>query len=108
MTESIILLHEKTMDLVNRLETVEYMEWTALVELRDQTLLEVKQSSGPSEDEKQLLRQIGEFDSVIVARMLALKGEASRGLQNIAQSRQQRKMYQYAYTPGSFFFDKRK
>ena len=108
MTALVQGLYEKTTELVKRLEVAEYEEFTALVELREEALHELQRRKGLSEEEKRMLRQIGEFDTAIVARMDELKQEAAQGSRRMAQSRHQQKMYQAAYTAESFFFDKRK
>ncbi|MFD1953956.1 hypothetical protein ACFSL6_07105 [Paenibacillus thailandensis] len=108
METSIRMLLEKTTELVNRIDTTEYQEWSSLVELRESVLAEAMNKPGLSEEEKQLLRQIGEFDSVVTARMITLKQEAQSGLQKIRNTRMQKKAYQIDYTPDSFFYDIKK
>ncbi|MCF2944120.1 hypothetical protein [Paenibacillus tarimensis] len=92
---------------MEQLDTAPYEEFTELVVLRDNVLQELQQKPDMSEDEKHMLRQIGEFDSVILNRMLELKEEAAQAIQKLSKTRVQKKAYQDSYTPGSFFFDRK-
>lgn len=100
-------LYETTAELVSRINEVSYEELTDLVELREQVVHELMPPSERTEDEKQLLHRLGEFDADILARMTHLREEAQNGIRKISQTRVHRKVYQPGVTAGSFFFDKK-
>ncbi|RIX47305.1 hypothetical protein D3P08_25110 [Paenibacillus nanensis] len=105
MSITIAKLYDETLEYVKRLDSTTYEESILLVDLRDMVLNELKKDIVLTEDERKMLRQIGEFDKAILARFTELKDEASNAMQKINVTRMQKQKYEQAYAPQSYFVD---
>jgi hypothetical protein len=97
--------------MVNRLDEADYEELEAFVEKREALMEQIR----TQEEQKPFLAnhservsRILEHDHAIKGRMLALKLEASDALARMDQGKKQKSAYEAAYSPDSYFFDKRK
>ena len=104
-------LERLTLAMVNRLDEADYEELEAFVEKRESHMEQI----AAQEEQKPFLaryseqvRRILEHDHAIKGRMLALKLEASEALSRMDKGKKQKSAYEAAYSPDSYFFDKRK
>lgn len=83
-----------------------YEAFVALTDLR-QTLVDEVQSRGAlSESETKLLRELAQYDEMILSRMLALKQEAELGMNRMNASKKQMNAYGHMGLGESIMFDK--
>ncbi|SFF38549.1 hypothetical protein SAMN04487969_14328 [Paenibacillus algorifonticola] len=107
MENVIFELYVKTKQLVEHLDHSESDELLALIELREDVINQLESGILVSEEQKQLLREIGEFDEVLLTKMHFFKDEASQGLNKINNNRLQKQVYEQAYASESYFIDRR-
>lgn len=99
-------LYELTLNIVTDLQSISYEKLEQLVELREEVLSALSQSSVTITDEdKSYIHAIGTYDIQIVGRMVALRDEASEGLTKLENKRKQRSSYDAQYEGGSYFID---
>ncbi|GGG84499.1 hypothetical protein [Paenibacillus radicis (ex Gao et al. 2016)] len=103
---SIEALHTATLYFIEQIERISYEDAVQLTDLREEVLNEIGNRS-ISADEKQLLHQIGEFDEIIVAKMVEFKDQASQEIQTIAKTRMHKKKYENPYNFEGVFVDQK-
>jgi len=84
----------------------DYEVYVELTELRQVLAEEVQKRSVISEDERQLLKSITQYDDIILGHMQSLKDEAASGIQRINGSRKLKEGYGYTASHESIMFDK--
>ncbi|ANY66969.1 hypothetical protein BBD42_11180 [Paenibacillus sp. BIHB 4019] len=107
MEDIIFELYVKTKQVVEQLDHAESDDLLALIELRENVINQLETGLIVSEEQKQLLRDIGGFDEVLLAKMQLLKDEASQGLNKLNNNRLQKQVYEQAYASESYFIDRR-
>lgn len=86
-----------------------YEEYEELVELRQCLVNQVAEGGHPlSEEQREYIRQILSYDTVILERMDAYKLEAEEGLLAIEAAKRQRRVYEAPSFDEGFLFDKKK
>lgn len=108
MSMTVQELYTFALRLADNLEETDREQFERLIQLRENVLMELSNNKDVSEADKAKLRDIGTFDSLFTERMLQIKNEASDQLQKIQNFRFQKKMYEQAYSAGSYFIDKKK
>ncbi|WP_339278961.1 hypothetical protein NYE40_21960 [Paenibacillus sp. FSL W8-1187] len=98
-------LRQKTSDLMARLDSAEYEEFVLLVEQREQVLQKL-QGSALSEEDRDCIRSLQQYDSRLLQQMGLLKTEAAETLFRIRQSKNGRNAYE-GYGSQSYFIDKK-
>ncbi|RUT33262.1 hypothetical protein EJP77_06300 [Paenibacillus zeisoli] len=111
MDNVITSLRALTESVVIRLQMISYEELDSFIEERQHLIDELNQlklTSPFNPAQQKELQDIVQADSVILARMAALKAEAADWLQHRGQVRTQRNAYEASYTPDSILLDRRK
>ncbi|WP_438348852.1 hypothetical protein ACP8HI_25245 [Paenibacillus sp. FA6] len=109
MIEQITELEELTAALVQRIEQVDYEELTAFTERREQLVHQIGISQRVlTVEDKQRLRNLGEYDETILSKMSSLKLEASEWLLKQEAVKEQKNAYGAGYSVESMFIDDKK
>lgn len=98
-------LHDKTLEIVSNLQSIQFEELEHLVELREEVLSGLNQTPTITDEEKSYIHIIGQYDEQIIGRMATLRDEASVGLAKIENNRKQRSSYDAQYEGRSYFID---
>lgn len=105
-------LHDKTKNLVLKLEGTEYEELIELVSEREKVLAFCEEHWSEASQEykdkvREVLKSILDYDPVIVNRMQELKDEAEHGLKHFRKLKIQKHAYESQSSEHSMFFDKK-
>lgn len=108
MSNKLLALHRSTLDLIERLQEADENDFSRLIILRKRALNELSRQEQVTEEDKCIIRELGQFDEPLMKRMIELKDEAANGLRRVAQSKKQRALYQAPWAAQSYFFDRKK
>ncbi|MFC5469707.1 hypothetical protein ACFPPD_13320 [Cohnella suwonensis] len=89
-------------------QTLDYERFERLVELRQTLTDTVGQKGQLTPQEKNRIREILQYDQLIMQHMQQLKDEAALGLNRVNTSKKQQAAYLSNGAYDSFLFDKRK
>jgi hypothetical protein len=102
-------LVEITDKLINSIEQASYEELALFSEERERLIILIADyQTALTEQHKQQLRRLNEYDGVILSRMNALKFEASDWLTKQGIIKEQKSAYVARYSAESMFFDRKK
>jgi hypothetical protein len=111
MDEIVQQLQALTNQTLNKLDSLTYEELSDFVERREVLLSQMKALRSTSAElakHKEAIAGILRQDAVILARMEALKHEASQAMSKLSKSRQQKNAYDTTYSMDGVYFDKKK
>lgn len=111
MDEFIEQLKQLTLQCAHHLEEMEVEDLEKFVAERELLIVKIRNCSLNESDRmrhKEDIALILRYDSVIVQRMNDLKSEAGKELTQATKARKQMSAYYAAYTPDSYYFDKKK
>jgi len=108
MTAKLEQLHSATLSLASQEADGDTGQWNLLIGLRDEMLSELSNLSALTEKQKQMIREICEYDSILLQRMESVRDQAAASLEKLNQSKLQKNVYGQTYDAGSYFIDKRK
>lgn len=106
--EYISQLEDATLSLVSRINEVDYEELLAFAEQREELverIIPLKESF--ADQDRNRLKDLSKYDTMILDRMDYFKKEASQWLLNRGTIKDQRSAYNSSYTPDSMFFDRK-
>jgi seryl-tRNA synthetase len=102
-------LHQITHEAISDLNHLGNEQLEAFVERRDQIINQMKSiEQNFNDQEKKLIKEILQYDGIILSRMKQLQSEVEEGIQKNDRVRVQKMGYDPTYIPDSLFFDKRK
>jgi hypothetical protein len=109
MNNDIQKLYELTLLVVDRLDDITYEELADFANNRLDMVSRIELCKEQlKEEDKEIIRQLMNFDTKILAKMDAYKNEASEWLLKQGAIRDQKMAYNSSYTPDSLFFDHKK
>lgn len=111
MDELIAELRTITIQLVDGLSTVTYEQLADFTEHRESIVTRMRDIEAIEPFTPAHLATIDElraYDQAIVGKMISFKDEAAKALMKVDQGRKQKSGYEAAYTPDSYFFDRKK
>jgi len=94
--------------LSQRDESLEYERYVQLVDLRETLTSKIADQEIVSVADKEMIKEILNYDSVILGIMQELKLEALEGLKKVQSFKKQKAAYDNAGDHESFMFDQRK
>ncbi|MEN1989189.1 hypothetical protein [Paenibacillus hubeiensis] len=98
-----------TLKAVHNIDAMTENDFTAFIEEREQLILKLNPvQSDLLDSHKHQIRDILNYDHVILARMEILKKEAEDSLNRLQVGKIQRNAYHQSYSADSLFFDQRK
>ncbi|OCT13158.1 hypothetical protein A8709_20660 [Paenibacillus pectinilyticus] len=102
-------LHQMTLDVIERLDSLGYDQMEDFVERRGKITSQLQSLDLRYTDQQKIqIKEILQHDDRIVARMQMLKDEASVGMEKMDRARIQKSAYDPTYAADSYFFDKKK
>lgn len=107
ISEQLADLHEKTQRLSQSTHSSSD-DWLELIDLRDEIIRHLQLLPEISENDKQILLAIREYDERVICRMNEIMEEAVDNISKINKIKKQNKVYENTYTPASYFIDRRK
>lgn len=106
--DSVILLYETTMNLVENIKEINQEELLDLVEMRDEVLKGLEMQPDITSQDRLLLKKIIDKDAAVQERLNHFRLEALQGLDTIQRSRIQKQHYEQSHKANGFLFDLRK
>lgn len=102
-------LQRITQAIIVELDRMDDEQFASFVEER-QLIIDQLQSMNQSfnDQQKLVIKDILQYDNVIVRRMQQLKDEAKSGIDKIERARVHNNAYEQPYAQESYFFDKKK
>lgn len=111
MDELIAQLKQITEEVTAKIDEVTFEELEQFVAERDKMITSLQAMSLQAEataEHRQTVQSILQQDTIIMARIQALKDEASQSIHKIAQGKSQRDVYESPYSMDAIYFDKKK
>lgn len=111
MDELITELERLTAGMADSLDQADDQAFSAFVDERQAIIDQLQEQALPPQQAakyRERVMRLLEHDDHIISRMQQLKDEASEQLAKLKQGREQRQVYEAAYTPDSIFFDRKK
>lgn len=106
--EYISQLENATLSLVSRINEVDYEELLSFAEQREELVERIiSLMESFADQDRNRLKDLTKYDSMILDRMEHFKSEASQWLLNRGTIKDQRSAYNSSYTPDSMFFDRK-
>ncbi|WP_342427306.1 hypothetical protein [Paenibacillus sp. FSL L8-0158] len=106
--EYVTQLERATIELIERIHRVSYMELSQYADQREKISLKIISNQQQlTETDKKRIQQLTVFDEAILSKMESFKVEASEWLAKKGTIQDQQAAYNAKYTPDSLFFDKR-
>ncbi|MGO4538670.1 hypothetical protein AB4Z33_08095 [Paenibacillus sp. 2TAB19] len=98
---------ELTIDTANNIEQVFEEQLDTLLSLRDQVILQLRQSESLTQADKDAIIELSHYEETIVGRMDFLKEEASRELTRLRNSQMNKSKYDQVMAAESYFIDRK-
>jgi len=108
LLDQLLALTENAVDHLDRMTFQELAEW---VQAREEIIAQIRRQPAEQfrgEERRRKVEQLLSQSPALVARMEELRAEAALHLNKVGKARMQKDVYDSAYTPDSFFIDKRK
>jgi hypothetical protein len=103
------VLQQITHEAISDLNHLGYEQLEAFVERRDQIINQMKSiEQNFNDQEKKLIKEILQYDGIILTRMQKLQDDAGTSVEKLDQARVQKTAYDPIYAPDSLFFDKKR
>lgn len=111
MDNLIASLKTLTLDFLERVSAAEYEEVEDFVKERERIVQQIRSAlEGQSHVEKykKPIEDILQYDPIIEARMIQLRGEAQEHLMNSSKAKRQKSAYDPSLAPEAVLFDRKK
>ncbi|MEO3947298.1 flagellar protein FliT [Gorillibacterium sp. CAU 1737] len=108
LLDQLVRLTEGTLSRMGELTVEELEEWVDAREGLVSEILLQPPESFHSEERRRTAQLELRLSAKLISRMEELRNEASQHLNKVGTARTQRSAYDVAYTPESFYFDKKK
>ncbi|MCK6075675.1 hypothetical protein [Paenibacillus silvae] len=104
--EYIDCLYDLTLQVIHRLDVINYEEMASFVDQRESLVNNMKADGIQlNESDKAKVEQLLEYDQILINKMSLLKNEAASWLNKQGTIRVQKNAYSSNYAPDSLFFD---
>ncbi|TFE29035.1 hypothetical protein [Cohnella luojiensis] len=108
MDELLRLVLDESKQLSQLIQPEDYERFERFVETRQLLTVAVEQKGDLTQQEKRLIREILQYDPIIMRHMQSLKDEAMQGLNRLNASKKQKAAYNTSGFHESIMFNKRK
>lgn len=105
---ALIALYRETVAIMDHLDQEQHERFVHLINLREAALAELRASGTVEEADRAIVKALMGYDESIMKRMQELRDDASKTLNKIQVSKQQKRVYDSDLIEGGSFFDKRK